>query len=130
MTSAVPTAPELRNRRLAAIADFSGTGLEWYDFPRYAPCASEVFPTVLFPDGDKFVGPIVSFGSGDVVRQSRVGSGSCLRSIRVTTSASPPRDFRPSRHEPAHTPSRRNVRERTRVIRRPVGSGRRDQWHA
>jgi MFS family permease len=63
MNPVVPTSTEVKNRRLVAAGAFTGAAVEWYDFLLYALCASVVFPSVFFPEGDKFIGTLVSFAS-------------------------------------------------------------------
>ncbi|MCM1013048.1 MULTISPECIES: MFS transporter [unclassified Brevibacterium] len=67
MTSSThsPTAPERSHRRAlrAGFAASVGTTIEWYDFYVYATAAAIVFPQVFFPEVDRTLGTLASFGT-------------------------------------------------------------------
>lgn len=64
-TTGSPTAPEQSHRRAlrAGFAASVGTTIEWYDFYVYATAAAIVFPQVFFPEVDRTLGTLASFGT-------------------------------------------------------------------
>lgn len=64
-------APPTATPRRAALAAWSGSALEYYDFAIYGTAAALVFPDVFFPDSDPTTATIASFatfGVGYVAR--------------------------------------------------------------
>ncbi|WP_101639500.1 MFS transporter [Brevibacterium aurantiacum] len=59
------TAPERSHRRAlkSGFAASVGTTIEWYDFYVYATAAAIVFPQVFFPEVDRTLGTLASFGT-------------------------------------------------------------------
>src|SRR5438876_800745 len=47
----------------AVIASTIGTTIEWYDFFLYGTAAALVFPTLYFPESDRFTGQILAFST-------------------------------------------------------------------
>ncbi|MBS1906219.1 MAG: MHS family MFS transporter [Actinobacteria bacterium] len=65
MSSSTATPPLHSHRRAlrAGFAAMAGTSIEWYDFYVYATAAALVFPQVFFPEVDRVVGTLASFGT-------------------------------------------------------------------
>ena len=65
MTTPAPTVPERSHRRAlkSGFAAAVGTTIEWYDFYVYATAAAIVFPQVFFPEADRTLGTLASFGT-------------------------------------------------------------------
>jgi MFS family permease len=64
-------APAVRTPRKAALAAWSGSALEYYDFAIYGTAAALVFPKIFFPEGNPTAATIASFatfGVGYVAR--------------------------------------------------------------
>lgn len=58
--------PGVRSHRRALKSGFAaavGTTIEWYDFYVYATAAAIVFPSVFFPELDRGLGTLASFGT-------------------------------------------------------------------
>lgn len=55
--------PSHRRALKSGFAAAVGTTIEWYDFYVYAIAAAIVFPTVFFPDLDRGLGTLASFGT-------------------------------------------------------------------
>lgn len=49
--------------RRVALAAFTGTAMEWYDFYLFGTAAALVFGSVFFPSGDPVVGALASFAT-------------------------------------------------------------------
>ncbi|MFC4137853.1 MULTISPECIES: MFS transporter [unclassified Microbacterium] len=56
-------APSHRRALRAGFAAMAGTSIEWYDFYVYATAAALVFPQVFFPEVDRVLGTLASFGT-------------------------------------------------------------------
>ncbi|MBL3686266.1 MFS transporter [Leucobacter zeae] len=64
--SSATASPQVRSHRRALKSGFAavvGTTIEWYDFYVYATAAAIVFPTVFFPELDRGLGTLASFGT-------------------------------------------------------------------
>lgn len=58
--------PRVKTHRTALKSGFAaavGTTIEWYDFYVYATAAAIVFPAVFFPEVDRSLGTLASFGT-------------------------------------------------------------------
>ncbi|REJ03887.1 MFS transporter [Microbacterium bovistercoris] len=62
-STASPQAPSHRRALRAGFAAMAGTSIEWYDFYVYATAAALVFPQVFFPEVDRVLGTLASFGT-------------------------------------------------------------------
>ncbi|MDR2997273.1 MAG: MFS transporter, partial [Microbacterium sp.] len=62
-STAAPQAPSHRRALRAGFAAMAGTSIEWYDFYVYATAAALVFPQVFFPEVDRVLGTLASFGT-------------------------------------------------------------------
>ncbi|MDR6868505.1 MFS family permease [Microbacterium resistens] len=65
MSASIAPPPAHSHRRAlrAGFAAMAGTSIEWYDFYVYATAAALVFPQVFFPEVDRVVGTLASFGT-------------------------------------------------------------------
>ena len=65
MTTPAPTVSERTHRRAlkSGVAAAVGTTIEWYDFYVYATAAAIVFPQIFFPEVDRTLGTLASFGT-------------------------------------------------------------------
>lgn len=65
MSRSTVTPPANSHRRAvrAGFAALAGTSIEWYDFYVYATAAALVFPQVFFPEADRALGTLASFGT-------------------------------------------------------------------
>lgn len=50
----------------AGMGAFVGTTIEWYDFYVYATAAAIVFPSLFFPEQDRFVGTMAAFAGSAI----------------------------------------------------------------
>ncbi|WP_166986865.1 MFS transporter [Canibacter zhoujuaniae] len=67
MTATQTWTPAERKRAYrAGWGAFVGTTIEWYDFYVYATAAAIYFPTLFFPEQDRFVGTIAALASSAV----------------------------------------------------------------
>ncbi|MGO2141140.1 MAG: MFS transporter [Leucobacter sp.] len=65
MSSSTASAPVFTHRRAlrSGFAAMVGTTIEWYDFYVYATAAAIVFPVVFFPELDRGMATLASFGT-------------------------------------------------------------------
>ncbi|MDA4892201.1 MULTISPECIES: MFS transporter [Microbacterium] len=62
-STAHPPVHSHRRALRAGFAAMAGTSIEWYDFYVYATAAAIVFPQVFFPEVDRALGTLASFGT-------------------------------------------------------------------
>lgn len=62
-STAQPATNSHRRALRAGFAALAGTSIEWYDFYVYATAAAIVFPQVFFPEVDRSLGTLASFGT-------------------------------------------------------------------
>ena len=60
---AAPALREAPGSRRIALAAFTGTAMEWYDFYLFGTAAALVFGSVFFPSGDPVAGALASFAT-------------------------------------------------------------------